>query len=373
MATRVLKVDAETSAVDAVREAAACLAGGGLVVIPTETVYGLAANVVDTRAMARLRAVKGREAAKPFTVHIGARADAAKFVPELTSVGRRLVDKAWPGPLTIVFPVGDPREAPVIREAGAEHVPSIYHEQTVGIRCPDDRVASAILAEAKVPVVAASANPAGGAPPVTAQEALATLDGQVDLVVDSGRTRYAKPSTVIRIEGDGYRLLRKGIIDERTLSKLLRVSFLLVCTGNTCRSPMAAGLLSRLLAERIGCDEAELADRGYHIESAAAAGSDGAPASAPAVAVMGARGIDLSRHRSTALRLEAINRADYIFVMTEGHRRAVIGISPNAAARCWLLDEDGIEDPIGGDESDYARCADRIETALRRRLQEISL
>ena len=100
---------------------------------------------------------------------------------------------------------------------------------------------------------------------------------------------------------------------------------------------------------------------------------DGVPASKPAVAVMKARGIDLSRHRSSALTLDAIRRADYIFAMTPSHMRAATAMSPAAAERCRLLDEQGIEDPIGGEESEYAECAERIEEALRRKLEEISL
>lgn len=373
MATRVLRVDPESLSLDAVREAAACLAGGGLVVIPTETVYGLAANVIDPKALARLRAVKGREAVKPFTVHIGSRQAVERFVPDLTGLARRLVQKAWPGPLTVVFPVVDPRQATVIRDSAEAHIPSIYHERTVGIRCPDDRVAAAVLTEAGVPVVAASANPAGAPAPVTAEEALDTLADQVDLVLDAGRTRYAKPSTIIRLNGDGYELIREGMIAERTLQKLCRVNFLAVCTGNTCRSPMAEALLRRLLAERLGIREAELVARGYYVESAGVSAMDGMRASEPAVAVMKARGMDVSGHRSSTLTLEAIARADYIFAMTPGHLRAVTRMSPAAAERCRLLDDDGIEDPVGGDEAEYARCAEAIENALRRKLQEISL
>jgi protein-tyrosine phosphatase len=199
------------------------------------------------------------------------------------------------------------------------------------------------------------------------------LDGQVDLVLDAGRTRYGKPSTVVRVHGGGYEILREGVLDERTIRRLTQVNFLLVCTGNTCRSPMAEGLLRRLLAEHLGCNEAELTERGYHIESAGTAGLEGMAASQPAVEVLRRRGIDLSGHRGSALTLESIQRADYILTMTAGHSDRVTTMSSAARDRCRLLDDQDIEDPLGADEETYARCADRIERALRLRLEEIPL
>ncbi|HPD32710.1 MAG TPA: Sua5/YciO/YrdC/YwlC family protein, partial [Phycisphaerae bacterium] len=103
MNTRLIKIDRSADCGAQLREAAACLAAGGLVVFPTETVYGVGANAADPDAVARLRAVKQRADTKPFTVHIGSRSAVERFVPGLSGLGRRLAEKAWPGPLTLVF------------------------------------------------------------------------------------------------------------------------------------------------------------------------------------------------------------------------------------------------------------------------------
>src|SRR5688572_24392217 len=103
METKVRKISPDREGQEAILEAAACLASGGLVVFPTETVYGVGACATNPAAMARLREVKGREGGKPFTVHIGSRAGVNRFVPELHGVGQRLTQKAWPGPLTLIF------------------------------------------------------------------------------------------------------------------------------------------------------------------------------------------------------------------------------------------------------------------------------
>jgi len=234
-------------------------------------------------------------------------------------------------------------------------------------------VAADLLVEARVPVVAASANAGGEAAPVDADEALEGLDGQVDLVLDAGRTRYAKASTIVRVDQAGYTILREGVLDPRTIRRLAQVTFLVVCSGNTCRSPMAEGLLRKLLAEKLGCKEPELAARGYFVESAGTSAYRGGPPSPAAVKALEAWGIDISGHQSQPLTIELINRADYILAMTAGHATIVGAMAANAADRVRMLDDEDIDDPIGSDDAVYRQCAARIEKALRNRLKEIPL
>lgn len=373
MNTRLLKIDRNTDCGAQLSEAAACLAAGGLVVFPTETVYGVGANAADPDAVARLRTVKQRADTKPFTVHIGSRSAVERFVPGLAGLGRRLTERAWPGPLTLVFHVPDIEAAPIVREVSVERAETMYHNGTIGIRYPDDRVAAEMLVEAQVPVVAASANPGGEAAPVDADECLQALGGLVDLVLDAGRTRYARPSTIVRVDDKGYQLLREGVLDERTIRRLAHVTFLLVCSGNTCRSPMAAGLLRRLLAEKIGCTENELEARGYTVESAGTGAFPGAPPSTAAVRALEGRGIDISAHRSQALTSDLVGRADYIFAMTGSHATMVASLRPGAGTQVRTIDEEDIDDPVGGSDEVYRQYADRLERALRNRLKEIAL
>ncbi len=356
---------------DHVRRAARLLAEGGLVAFPTETVYGVGANAADFDAIRRLREVKGRAEEKPFTVHIARRSDLDRFVPSPGRIGRRLADKGWPGPLTLIFDVPDIDAAPVLNELPERRTHTLYHDGTIGLRCPDDRYACDLLTEAKVPVVAASANLAGEAAPICAADVLNDLDGKIDLLLDGGTTRYAKASTIVRVKGDGYEIVREGLYDARILQRFVKTGFLFVCTGNTCRSPMAAGLCRKLLAERLGCRPDELDDRGYGVMSAGAFAYSGGPASGGATAAMRSRGIDISAHRSQPLTVELIQAADHIFVMCPSHKEAVLELVPSAAGKTRLLDEnDPIDDPIGGTDSVYEECAGHIERALRRRLEE---
>ncbi|MHC4442162.1 MAG: L-threonylcarbamoyladenylate synthase [Planctomycetota bacterium] len=373
MNTKVLKPDSQKDYQKVIREAADCLTKGGLVAFPTETVYGLGANALNASAMDRLHEIKNRPKDKPFTVHIGSRSVVDRFVPNLEGLGRRLTLKAWPGPLTLIFNVTDIDSAPVIQESSPEHVPAMYHEGTIGIRCPDNEVAAALLGAVGVPVVAASANPAGAPAPVDAEEVLSAFKGQVDIVIDAGTTRYAKCSTIVQVNGNSYTILREGVLDQRTVYRLSMVNFLLVCSGNTCRSPMAAGLLRRMLAQRIGCRDDELEDHGYHVESAGTAAFTDSGASGPALKAMHNRGIDISGHRSQPLKLEQINRSDYIFTMTGYHMETVKSVAADAGGQAKQIDDQDIEDPIGGSDEVYENCAQRIEKALQSRLEEITL
>lgn len=373
MNTTIRKVQAGADSRDAVREAADCLANGGVVVFPTETVYGIGACATNPKALNRLREIKERSDGKPFTVHIGTRSAVDRFVPGLSGVGRRLTEKAWPGPLTLIFDVPEAGKAPIIQESSPEHVSSMYHEGTIGIRCPDDRVAAGVLSDPAVPVVAASANPAGAPPPVSAEEALATLNGKVDLVIDAGRTRYAKASTIVHITNSGYQLVREGVLDERTIRRMSHVHFLVVCSGNTCRSPMAEGLLKHLLAEKLKVAENDLEEQGYHVESAGTSAMGGVLPATAAVEVLRSRQIDISGHRSQAVTLEQVRRADYIFTMTRSHLEVIRAMAPGIGQRARLIDDADIEDPIGETQAVYARCAQQIEKALRQRLEEIQL
>jgi protein-tyrosine-phosphatase len=136
---------------------------------------------------------------------------------------------------------------------------------------------------------------------------------------------------------------------------------------------MAAGILKRLLARKLNCREDELSEKGYYVESAGTGACSGAPATPEAVEALRGRGIDISGHRSQPLGFEQINRADFIYAMTGRHLETVRALLPRADQRLSKVNTEDIEDPIGGSREEYVQCADRIEQALRRRLEEVEL
>lgn len=213
-----------------ITRAAGLLRDGKLVAFPTETVYGLGANALDERAVARVFEVKGRPRFDPLIVHLADAGWLPKLVRELPAAARQLIDRFWPGPLTLVLPKTP--AVPDLVTAGCE---------TVAVRMPDHPVAQALLRAADLPVAAPSANLFGRISPTTAEHVREQLGDCVDLILDGGPCRVGVESTVVQLDVDGITLLRPG---GTTLEALeATIGPVRVSTG-LARGDLAAGLVS---------------------------------------------------------------------------------------------------------------------------------
>lgn len=186
----------------AIRKAADWIARGQPVAVPTETVYGLAANACDSEAVAAIYAAKGRPSFNPLIAHVDSRA-MAEGLAHFGAAAETLAARFWPGPLTMVLPVQEDSGLSPLLMAGLP---------TVAIRMPAHRAMRALIAECGVPLAAPSANRSGSISPTCAAHVLASLGGRIPLVIDDGETERGVESTIVAPEEDRIRLLRPGPI-----------------------------------------------------------------------------------------------------------------------------------------------------------------
>lgn len=183
----------------AIEKAAQILRKGGLVGMPTETVYGLGANALDEQAVMKIFEAKGRPADNPLIVHVSCMEEVAPLVRAIPEAAKKLMQAYWPGPMTLVLPKADC--IPYAVSAGLD---------TVGIRLPASEAARALIAAAGCPVAAPSANRSGRPSPTTAQHVFEDMDGRIELILDGGACGVGVESSVIDATGPVPVILRPG-------------------------------------------------------------------------------------------------------------------------------------------------------------------
>ncbi len=358
----------------AISEASDVLKRGGLVVFPTETVYGLGAVADHRDAVAKLRAFKN-DPSRVFALHLESPEAVWRFLePTSVRVGR-ILERLLSGPITVHLQMGEGLAIEPGLLAGESQREALGLGDTLRLRCPGHPLARQLLGEIGVPVVASSASRDGMPLPADGERAAAVVQGVAEYLLDGGPCKHGKPSTAVSLAikrgSPVVQVLHEGVYDRRTIERLARFNILMVCTGNTCRSPMAAALARQSLADRLGIRVDELAAAGLAVQSAGVAAGADSPATPEAVEALESRGIELSHHRSQPLTHAMIDEADLILGMTASHVRAVRDMAPSATDRVLRLDEHAdIADPIGQSLGAYQSTAEQIARALDARLKE---
>lgn len=226
-------------------EAAEIIKTGGLVAVPTETVYGLAGNGLDEEAVKQIYEVKGRPQVKPLSLMVPGAEAMDRYCEDVPQGARLLAERFWPGPLTIVLKAKD--FIPSIVLAGGD---------TVGLRCPDHPMTLELLKKAGVPFAAPSANPSGEESPKTAQKVWDYFSGKIEGIIDGGECGIGRESTIISMVQKPYRILRQGALAEKEIASALTegLTILGITGGTGCGKTTALRTLEELGALIIDCD-----------------------------------------------------------------------------------------------------------------------
>ena len=332
-----------------VKQAVEIIQKGGIVALPTETVYGLGVCAGKRSAVAKLYALKKRSKEKPLSFALGSSDKAIRdYFDTLPPFGYRLIEKFWPGPLTIIY-----------------YTPG---DEKIGVRIPANIITNKILNELDDAVYLPSANISGQREAISALEVENAFGSQLDLIVDGGKCAYSQPSTIVDLTSQPFKVLREGVVAERDIVKaFIRKRILFVCAGNSCRSPMAQFLLYKYLKE-----VRPYFDERYEIISRGISAPQGLKASPSVVSILKEdEGLDASEFYAQRLDRSTVLSSDLIFCMEDTQIKYILELEPKAEGRVFNLKkflpseaEKDIPDPVGRNLAVYREVYLIIKEAI---------
>lgn len=356
---------------DVIHRAVQCLSAGELVVLPSEAGYVVAGFSLTESAGTHL----ARSDSSTLLLLRSAE-ETTDYLPQLSPVGLRFARRCWPGPLVL-------RAAASLESGFLSALPQgvqsvLVSNGELSVRVSSHPVLSAVGKLLRGPMLIRELAK------IPSNDELNQPEWQhATLVVKESSTatptapppNAAAPSvtSIIHIDANGWTAKRIGLLNENKLQVSACVLIVFVCTGNTCRSPMAEVLCRDMLAKRLKCSTQDLTKRGFVVASAGLAADYGSPASPESVEMMRRRGVDLRAHASQPFTDRILEQADHCYTMTNQHRHAILASHPETAGRVQVLARDGtdISDPIGGGWDHYAASATSIETHLAKILDEL--
>lgn len=352
---------------DVIHLAVQYLANGELVAFPTATAYVIAGQSLSPAAMTKLRSLSGGD--QPLVLCVKGFDEAQDYLPEMPPLARKLAKRCWPGP--VVLELERPQPGSLFSQLPPEVQSEICPGSHLRLRAPAHEIIFQAMRLSPSPLVLLNED----SKYQTADSLIDDFGEEVALVIDDGPSRFGDQSTIVGIADNQWKILQPGVVTETTLKRLSSEIYMFICTGNTCRSPMAEGLFRKLLADKLKCQEDELSDRGFIVGSAGLAAAMGAPPSPEGVAILAEQGIDIQAHESQPLTERLLDQSDHLFTMTQGHRAAILSERPDLEESVKLLSSEGkdVSDPIGGGFQCYIECKNEIEKHLTQIISQIDI
>jgi protein-tyrosine-phosphatase/tRNA A37 threonylcarbamoyladenosine synthetase subunit TsaC/SUA5/YrdC len=360
---------------DVIHTAVQALAEGHLVAFPNDGHYMVAASGLRPQSIEKMSRLPGpdRQPREPRAfLMMRSVGELLDYSPSASEVAIRIAQRCWPGPVDLVFQDRDPgsligalpqstRDL-VLAEDGWFGVSNPRHEAFLQVA----RLTAGPLV--LMPAWRSSNSTVSPVSKVAQQlrfdnSILANEPSQVSediaFVIDSGTIDRVGMTTVVRVEGNRCEILREGLMTAENLSSSTSFTILIVCTGNTCRSPMAESLLKDKLKSHVE-------SMTFRVVSAGVAAQPGGPASEGALVAMRERGLSLDEHQSRSISQSLLERSDLILTMTSNHRQAILSRWPHVSSKVFCLAPAGsdVSDPYGGPIEAYRKCADRIDQCL---------
>lgn len=338
-----------------------------LVLVPSETTYLLIGSGLSSKAVQLMMDFPGRMKNRMPSLLLRSSEEVQDYSPEISRVAKRIATRGWPGPLALELAT----------ENGASlcsHLPNQVRQHLIGssewlsMQVPAHQAINEAMQLVPGPVVAVPLRDCNGKPLIDvcldpAQQAFEELA----YAVDDGPTHFGGLPTGLRIDQTVCNPVAAGVLDRSVLVGLGQLVILLVCTGNTCRSPMAETLLRAQMGERFKSYFGPGLPPPVVAISAGISACPGGSASPEAMAVMQSRGLSLKDHQSRPLTQRLVKQADIVLTMTAAHRQTILSRWPEAASKTFLLSNNGrdVPDPYGGSTHVYATCSEEIDRLLK--------
>ncbi len=333
---------------DDIQNAAKLIESGGVVIIPTDTVYGLVGKAFDKNVFNRMESVKGGRSL-PYAAVFASSKELLEWYGDMSLIRRTIISSLLSFPATFILQYN-------------ESVPNgyRYEQHGIGVRIIADPVVTQLFNHIRFPVWATSANQTGKPAPTSFQDIDRALIKSVDAALDGGETHYGDASTVIDLREHPFSIIRSGAsagkISQLLKSMSIPYKVLVVCTGNICRSPIAAYLIQKFVGPP--------KESGVHVSSAGTFASDQLPATQMMCDIGAEWGLDLSTHGSRRITVEMADEVDLILTMSPNHADYVSRMSPENAGKVKLYGETigtlTIPDPYADSGQIYSEVAQMI-------------